>query len=691
LKDGKASALTIALVTRRGVVWSQAFGLADREAGRVATTRTMFGIGSVSKLFASIAALKLADRRLVDLDRPLVEYLPAFRMASPEDERITVRMLLNHSSGFPGTDYRNGETTAPFPGYLDQVLQSLSSERLKAPPGSMNVYCNDGFTLIAALVQARTGKSFAQFVQDEILTPLRMDDTRYPIAPFPDGSYAKTYRNGAVQPRLVGNFLATGAAYSTASDLARLAMMFLGDGRVGRVRILSRAAVTEMAVDQTIGTFNPVRSESFAFGLGWDTVTEPGLRAVGLDGWSKGGDITGYGAAIVVSPRAQLAAVVIAAASLGEPASGGGFGSAQATAIAQRVLLRALAEEGLIEAFPSPLAAVVPPVEPVPDGLLAAIAGEYAAFNAIARLQPQADGSLLLLTLSDRGWTPEPHPLKYRGAGGFSADQTPLRSMKVIEAAGTQYLVLRSPGGYGHYVDHQMVAQRIRGPGGNLSAAWRARLSGTWLLANEAADSLAWPTMDPRLRLATATELNGLIAVRPWDPGFYIVDPSSGDTVARMMLVIPQLAGRDLNDLDIVVRDGAEWARFGSYMHRPLDTVPVLPRGVTSTVTIGPDGYAEWLAVATDATSVGVDIATTGAWRIYASAFTSVASGKGSSRAVLPAASGLAYIILFGDPGLTIAVTVPGGDRSSPGESVPTTGSPAPQRHGGGPQPARVQ
>jgi CubicO group peptidase (beta-lactamase class C family) len=655
LKDGTASALTIALVARNGIIWSEAFGLADREAGRAATPRTMFGIGSVSKLFATIAVLKLVDKGLVDLDRPLVEYLPDFRMADPDYRKITVRMLLNHSSGLPGADYRNGETASPFPGYVDQVLQSLSSERLKAPPGYMSVYCNDGFTVTEALVRAVTGTSFEQFVQDEILTPLGMDDTRYPTAPFPDGSYAKTYRDGVVQPHLVGNFLATGGLYSTAGDLARLAMMFLGGGTAGRTRILSPRSVAATAMDQTTGTFNPVRYEGFAFGLGWDTVTEPGLQAVGFDGWSKGGDISGYGAAIIVSPGAHLAAVVIGASS---------FRSGQATAIAERVLLRALAESGLIPAFPSPLPAVVPPVEAVPDGLLAAVAGEYAAFNAIARLRPQRDGSLRLFTLSDDGWKPDPHPLRYRGAGWFSADQTPLRSWTVIEAGSTQYMVLRSPGGYGQYLDHQLVTQRVRGTSGGLSPAWRARLSKTWLLANERPDSLSWPTIDPRLRLAAAPELDGLIAVRPpWDPNFYIVDASASDTVATMMLVVPQLAGRDLNDLDIVVRDGVEWARFGSYVHRPLDAVPVLPGGATSTVIIGPDGYAEWRAVATDSTPVRVRIDTTGAWRIYDSTFTSVASAKGSSEVVLPAASGVAYIIVFGDPAQTVTVTV-SGERS---------------------------
>ena len=91
--------------------------------------------------------------------------------------------------------------------------------------------------------------------------------------------------------------------------------------------------------------------------------------------------------------------------------------------------------------------------------------------------------------------------------------------------------------------------------------------------------------MDPRLRLSTASESMGSSpsALRR-SHGFYIVDPSTSDTVATMMLVIPQLSGRDLNDLDIVVRDGVEWTRFGSYMHMPLDAVPVLPSGATSTV-----------------------------------------------------------------------------------------------------------
>src|SRR4029077_2589772 len=120
----------------------------------------------------------------------------------------------------------------------------------------------------------------------------------------------------------------------------------------------------------------------------------------------------------------------------------------------------------------------------------------------------------------------------------------------------------------------------------------------------------------------------------------------------------PQDVGRDLDDLDIVERDGAEWTRFGSYMHQPLASVPVLPRRATDVVTIGPEGYAEWRAVASDATPVQVKITTTGAWQLYDPAFATVANGKGSAVASLPAGNGLGYLTLFGDPGQTVTVAV---------------------------------
>jgi CubicO group peptidase (beta-lactamase class C family) len=664
LLDEGASAVAIALVDPDRILWNQAFGLADREAGLAPTDSTLFGIGSVSKMLAAIAVMKLVDRGVVDLDTPVVNYIPEFRMASEGYQSITVRMLLNHSSGFPGTDYRNADIRSPAPGYLDQVLQTLAASRLKAPPGYMSVYCNDGFTITAALVEELTGKSYVEFVEDEILEPLGMANTRYPFAAFADGTYAKAYVNGVARPQEFLNTLAGGGAYSTAGDLARIAMLFLGDGSVGSTRILSGASVAEMATDQTIGSFDPVRNESFAFGLGWDTVAEPGLAAVGFDGWAKGGDSNDYGAALVVSPQARLGVVVLSVT---------GGGSARAIAVAQRVLLRALAENGRIAEFPALLPPVPLPEAPVRDGLLAAIEGEYAQGSIVIQLRAQPGGALRAFLLSDAGWTPSGFPLKRRSDGWFASDEDPLRTFKVVDVdllgEPTQYLLNRAPAGYGHVLDESVFAQRIRSRPSGLSDAWRDRLAETWLVVNESPDALAWSSMDPRLRLATVPNVEGIVAVRPPsdapapapgqpDARFHVVDASTSDRVATMMLVIPQLNGRDLDDLEIEQRDGSEWLRFGSYLHRPMASVPVVARGATDVVTIGPDGYAEWRAIESDVTPVDVGITTTGAWQLYDPAFTSLANGTGSAVVALPAGSGLGYVTLFGEPGQKATVAV---------------------------------
>ena len=468
LIDQGASAVTIALVDGKHIIWSQAFGLADRAAGRAPTDVTMFGTGSVSKMFAAIAVMKLVDRGVVDLDTPLVTYLPDFRMASAGFEDVTVRMLLNHASGFPGTDYRNALIRSPDPAYLDQVLQTLSISRLKAPPGYMSVYCNDGFTAVAALVEAATGTSYVQFVQDEILTPLGMANTRYPLGAFPAGSYVRAYANGGGEAAGVREHPRGGRALQHRRRSGSRRHDVPGRGRRRRdAHPLPPRRSPRWRWIRPPTASTPVHNDSFAYGLGWDTVAQPGLAAVGFDGWAKGGDSDDYGAGLVVSPQAQLGIVVIAA-SFG--------GSARALTIAERVLLRALDETGRIAAFPSPLPPVVLPVAPVPDGLLAAIAGEYAQGTLIVQLSAQPDGSLQAALRSDAGWTPSGFPLKYRDDGWFASDQDPLRAFKVVDTdllgEPTQYMLGRAPAGYGHYLDSGVFAQRVRRRPGELSAAW---------------------------------------------------------------------------------------------------------------------------------------------------------------------------------------------------------------------------
>jgi CubicO group peptidase (beta-lactamase class C family) len=175
---------------------------------------------------------------------------------------LLITMLLNHSSGLPGTDARGLFALSPVPEYSSRVLETLKGQRLKHQPGYLNTYCNDVFTLVEQVVLAVTGRSYARFVQDEILGPLGMIHSSYPLDYFPSGAFARVYINELLEPQQFTNSLATGGLYSTPTDMAKIPAMLIGKGKYGSQRILSESSVAAMGVDQTWGVAFHIRCSS---------------------------------------------------------------------------------------------------------------------------------------------------------------------------------------------------------------------------------------------------------------------------------------------------------------------------------------------------------------------------------------------------------------------------------------------
>jgi CubicO group peptidase (beta-lactamase class C family) len=626
-----ASSISLAFIDGDRLVWAETFGFADKVLKTVPMTDTMYPLASVSKMIAAIAVMKLVDRKLVSLDAPLTNYIPSFSMLSPEYTQITVRMLLNHSSGFPGTDYRNSETFSPLPfSYSAQVLDTLKTQRLKHVPGYMSVYCNDGFTVIEQLVLACTGKSYAQFVQDEIFTPLGMNHSRYPLDYFPEGSVVKRHQGDTPLPQLFVNTFGSGGLYSTPTDMAKIAMMFMGKGKLGNVRILSERSITAMGVDQTLTSFNPVKGNAWSFGLGWDTVRQPGLGAVNVSSWQKGGDVTLAGSVMTLAQNEGLAVVVLGVS--------GNFSSSMATVIAERILLRALAEKGRIAAMPTPLHLSPRPEKTPTDELLNSVIGYYSFYNTFLRVQRQSN--YLNITRYDKSindWQDFRMGLKLRDDDRFSSDVNPSQSFSFKIADGRQYLILRYVTGYGHYQDDLIYAQQVAAAG-VLPASWSSRLSKKWLMTNEHPESLEkWES--PVMQL---TAVDNLLFANYFD-GLQIENPFLSDSTAEMMLLIPQMTGVDLDDVVIETRTGEEWIRFGSYLYRPSETIQAL---VSGTVSIGAEGLAEWRSLdATVTKTVTITPADAyGQWKIYNSNYEQTETGEGTKSVTL---SGDTYYLLF--------------------------------------------
>ncbi len=639
-----AASVSVALVNGERVIWSEAFGVADREADWDATVDTLFPVCSISKIIAAVAVMILVDQEDVSLDEPVTKYVPDFYM--PLDERyryITVRMLLNHSSGLPGYDIKN-VTLSPFPEYAARMLDGLTLQRLLYEPGAISSYNNEGFTMLENLVKAVTGEDYTEFVRQRILEPLGMGTSRFQDVSLPDGSCARAYKGENLRPIYSLNVYASGGLYSTSEEMARMAMMLMNGGMYGADRILSAESVSAMARDQRAGSFNPVPCEEYRYGLGWDTVTQPGLGATGVTAWQKNGDLAGmYGSVMVVVPEEKLGVVVLGASG----AAATSFGSYHATKIANRILLRALVERGRISGMPEPLSSDPLPYETVTWEEKSTYSGVYASSSGICRLHFGADDSLSL-EMFDSDWTSLYENFKLRNDGWYAADNDPTTALRLLTRSGRHYFALRQKGASDHYSYSAMMGQGLedRPP---LSGVWETRLNETWLPVNEELDSdFPVDKIEPGFQLRTVSSLTGYLLGNK-----ILADmaPADDDRLDGKFLIVPD-GVRGMEDVAIETWNNQEWLRVGSYLYRPLSGVPLLDEGAT-TISIGNDGFAEWFRLPSTGslTIDGSDF-----WGIYDREVTRIDSGDAYGDFSLNGDA--VYLVLCGEPGEKIVLNL---------------------------------
>lgn len=657
IRDGRATvaqyltrapgaSLSLALVHDGRVVWRQGWGYADRSTQAPPGPDTIYGIASVSKVFAAAAIMKLVDEGKVELDAPVTRYLPSFTMADPQYRSVTVRMLLNHSSGLPGADYYNGSTTAYFPGYLAQVLATLSRARLKTTPGFMSVYSNEGFVLAEAVVAAVSGKSYAEFMDEELFAPLGMTRTVCPVSEFPDDDWAKAYSGDEAHLHEVSNALGSGGLYSTPSDLGKFGTMLANWGRYRGQRVLSRAAVAAMGTSQVRTSFNPLPSAATNFGLGWDTVTEPASCAAGVVAWAKNGGIADYHSSFMAAPRGRLVVAVTATTP---------FDTDWCDAIARRILVHALRDQGTIAKLPGPVSTTVPPLKRATEAQLAAMEGIYARSDGAYLVQRAAPSSQKLNVSMWNGdsWAPFLSGLRLRADGRFHAPHSPV-GMWAVAAGGRRYLAVRAPGDFDYYANNVTFAEKLR-LSGPTTDAWQGRVGHRYLLVSALPTFTSWSYPGaPLLQIGEIPGAPGFVTVTTLDYATQVVDAAHSDDVATMFLAIPLLGSRDVQDAVVERRGGEEWIRWSGGLFRPTEGVPVLVPG-RNVVDIGAEGYAEWRTTPYS-TGLRVDAE---AWLLFDAAFTLIGRGGGApANVTAPAGS---WLLLYGPAGGSASVDMAAG------------------------------
>lgn len=302
MADFYVAGAAIAVVHGGRTVYVRGWGSAEVfEPRPVVPERTIFRIGSVTKVVTGVAVLQLVDRGLLDLDADVNRYLTAFQVPETFSEPVRVRDLLTHTAGFDQLGYGRHAATRdevqPLATFLAGNLVRLR------PPGVLATYDTYGITLAGYLVEVVSGQSFEEYLEEHVFRPLEMRRTGITVPGSRSADAAVGYEfRGEWFPQ-EWEFMNTAPASSvnsTVTDMANLAAMLLAGGEFHDRRILSEASARAM-LHRQFG--NDPRLPGFGLTF-WED------RTFGIEAFSHGGSMTGYGCFLYLVPDHDLGVFV---------------------------------------------------------------------------------------------------------------------------------------------------------------------------------------------------------------------------------------------------------------------------------------------------------------------------------------------------------------------------------------------
>lgn len=308
ISEPQAPGVSIAVIRAgRDTLIFKGYGRSDVENDVPATPATVYRIGSITKQFTSAAVMRLVDHDAVHLDDSIAAYLTQL---PPAWRRVTVRQLLNHTSGIPsyteiGESWvrRWGEDMPP-----DTIVALTAHKPMDFAPGSNWKYNNSGYVLLGMLLEKVTGHPYSAYIDSTLFRPLGLASTSYcyaaAIIPHRSQGYARdghTYTNA---PYLnMSQPFSAGALCSTVGDLARW------DRALATGQVVSAASYRLMTTPE-----GAAANHHYGFGLQRDTL---GGRIV----IQHGGAINGFIAANAYFPDDSLSVTVLANAAPSDPAA----------------------------------------------------------------------------------------------------------------------------------------------------------------------------------------------------------------------------------------------------------------------------------------------------------------------------------------------------------------------------------
>ncbi|MFB3389596.1 serine hydrolase [Flavobacterium sp. LAR06] len=293
-----------ALVSENGkVIFKKGYGSANMEWNIPNQPDTKFRLGSISKQFTAFLLVKLAEDGKLKLDVPITTYLPDYPKAN--GDKITIHHLLTHTSGIPNytsaPNFFKEKSRNPYS--PEEFVKTFSSLPLEFTPGEKFNYSNSGYFLLGYIIEKVSGKTYEQYLQKTILTPLKMVNTGYDHSEIILKNRAAGYEK---QGKKIVNSAyldmslpyAAGSLYSTVEDL------YIWDQALYTTKLLSEKSMESL--------FKPyIKAGGSSYGYGWFLEEAPNGDKPKLKIIEHGGGINGFNTVISRIPADKNLVVLL--------------------------------------------------------------------------------------------------------------------------------------------------------------------------------------------------------------------------------------------------------------------------------------------------------------------------------------------------------------------------------------------
>lgn len=323
-KRHRLSSICVTVFDRDRIVHELCLGQTNQEDDIEATLDTPYRWGSNSKLFVMLAILQLVEAGKIGLDDPLLRHVPNFHLRPPAPNHpesatwqltdITLRSMLTHHSGIPGEYLPAFLTQRPFS--LHEFPARIAQLRAQSPAWVAHSYSNLAYTLLGLVVQNVSQLPFAQYVQQQLFTPLRMQSASFEITAKNAAQVARSYdAQGLLLPRYQLSMLPAGGLVASTRDMTRFARVMLNHGQTAAGPLVSRELF-----DTALARQNAHVALDFDLkqGLAWFINRRP-VDRVGPT-VEHGGSIAGHHSAFLLSFEAGYGVLCVTNSDQGAPA-----------------------------------------------------------------------------------------------------------------------------------------------------------------------------------------------------------------------------------------------------------------------------------------------------------------------------------------------------------------------------------